>query len=117
MLMLIDDVLGITHRSALTDFRTEMRDHYLPAPHARLLRETQAKLRAHGSVRDAAAQQGGALARAHAHAVDAVAAVRAEHLAVACRFLRKTGKGTGGSDFRPLLCEALRSTREAREGT
>ena len=46
-------------------------------------------------------------------ALDALAAVRAYHLRIASRYLRRTGTGTGGSDFRPMLGEAVQSTREA----
>ena len=39
--------------------------------------------------------------------------MRAYHLGIASRYLRRTGTGTGGSDFRPMLGEAVQSTREA----
>ena len=45
--------------------------------------------------------------RAHS----SIAAMRAFHLGIASRYLRRTQVGTGASDFRSMLNEALSSTR------
>ena len=50
-------------------------------------------------------------------ALDALAAMRAFHLGVASRYLRRTSVGTGASDFRSMLGEALQSTRDSRVGS
>ena len=52
-----------------------------------------------------------ALGRAHAEAIARLAAVRAFHMGMATNYLRAALKGTGESDFRSLLDEALKSTR------
>eukprot|EP00937_MAST-01D_sp_MAST-1D-sp2_P000272 g272.t1 len=52
------------------------------------------------------------LVAAHARCIDAMAALRQFHLAVATRYLVRTSKGTGESDFRGMLREALDGTRE-----
>jgi hypothetical protein len=116
--MLIDSVLGVSHGTLGSNFRHEMRTGYLPSPHATLLQRTEEKLRATGSLRHAAAEPGACprLVLAHAAAADALAAVRAFHLKIASRYLRRTGVGTGGSDFRALLRENLAATRRAKVG-
>ena len=44
----------------------------------------------------------------------ALAAFRSFHLGMATKYLRRTDKGTGASDFRSMLKEAVESTREGR---
>ena len=115
LLLLLDMVLGVEHRTQVSSFQREMREHYLPAPHAQLLQDIEARLAQSGSARHAAALPGAPLrvGQAHSEALDALAAMRAYHLGIASRYLRRTGTGTGGSDFRPMLGEAVQSTREA----
>ena len=64
-------------------------------------------------MRDAAIAAGvsSRLAAAHGAAIDELAAMRAAHLGMASRYLRKALKGTGGSDFRTMHHEGLHSTR------
>lgn len=85
----------------------------MPLPHRALIERLEAELRASGNVRDAAIAAGASsqLATAHAAAIGELAAMRAAHLGMASRYLRKALKGTGGSDFRVLLHEGLDSTR------
>eukprot|EP00966_Prymnesium_polylepis_P277203 6404771-Prymnesium_polylepis.1 len=114
ILMLIDAVLGVSHGTQTASFRQAMLG-YLPLKHAALVRDVTAQIAEGGSVRDAATRAGEAspLARAHADALARLAAVRAFHMGMATSFLRAALKGTGDSDFRSLLDEALRSTRAA----
>lgn len=115
LLLLLDMVLGVEHRAQVSSFQREMREHYLPAPHAQLLQDMAARLAQSGSTRHAAALPDAPdrVRQAHSEALDALAAMRAYHLGIASRYLRRTGTGTGGSDFRPMLGEAVQSTREA----
>ena len=43
LLLLLDLVLGIEHRTQTASFQREMREHYLPAPHAQLLQARYSK--------------------------------------------------------------------------
>ena len=115
LLQLLDLFLGVAHKSETASFQQEMRDEYLPLKHAALLRDVGARLRASGSARDAAARTDAParLRDAHSDALRALAAVRAFHLGIASRYLRRTGTGTGGSDFRTMLDEAVQATRKS----
>ena len=54
------------------------------------------------------------LRAARRECTDALAAFRSFHLGMATKYLRRTDKGTGASDFRSMLKEAVESTREGR---
>ena len=114
ILLLIDAALGVRHGEQTAGFQSQMRG-YLPARHSALLQDCCEQLARHGTVKDAAARSGAgsALASAHDAALAALAKVRAFHLRMASHYLRAALRGTGESDFRSLLNEALRSTRGA----
>uniref|UniRef100_A0A7S3FF97 Uncharacterized protein n=1 Tax=Haptolina ericina TaxID=156174 RepID=A0A7S3FF97_9EUKA len=118
ILILIDNVMGVTHSPRMHEFRKSMYE-YLPAKHGQLLRDIDADLALSGTVREAAAKVGedSELARASADALSSLAAMRAFHLGMATNFLRAALKGTGDSDFRALLNDALKSTRSAAAQT
>ena len=115
ILLLVDRIMGVTHGAETAAFQAEMRG-YLPAPHAALLADVDERVCRWGSVGDAARDPDApeALRRAHGEALNALAAMRAFHLGMASRYLRRTNVGTGASDFRAMLGEALRSTRASR---
>ena len=117
-LILLDLVLGVRHRHETAGFQQEMRHEYLPGPHAQLLEDMESLLAQHGSARDAASlpEAPEALRAAHTEALEALAGMRACHLGIASRYLRRTGTGTGGSDFRSMLGEAVKSTRASVVG-
>lgn len=113
VLMLVDLCVGLQHGPQLSAFQREMSETYLPGRHRELLSSMRAQLDASGTLRDAAAAAGApaGLIAAHARAVKELAGMRAFHMGIATNYLRKALKGTGGSDFRALLDEGLRSTR------
>ena len=116
LLILLDVVLGVAHKEETRAFQLEMRTGYLPRPHRALLEDVAADVARSGSLRDAAADAAApaALRDAHRRAIDALAAFRSFHLGMATKYLRRTDKGTGASDFRSMLKEAVESTREGR---
>ena len=81
ILILIDNVMGVTHSPRMHEFRKSMYE-YLPAKHGQLLRDIDADLALSGTVREAAAKVGedSELARASADALSSLAAMRAFHL-------------------------------------
>lgn len=110
---LVDLALGVSHGPKLAGFQAEMRS-YVPGAHRRLLEEVEDGLRAAGGSLRTAAEAAGAgseLAAAHAAALDGLAKVRAYHMGVAVHYLKAALRGTGGSDFRSMLQEGVRSTR------
>ena len=115
ILLLVDRILGVAHGPETAAFQAEMRG-YLPAKHAALLADVDERVCRWGSVGDAARHPDApeALRRAHGEALNALAAMRAFHLGMASRYLRRTNVGTGATDFRAMLGEALRSTRASR---
>ena len=116
LLILLDVVLGVAHKEEARAFQLEMRTGYLPRPHRALLEDVAADVARSGSLRAAAADAAApaALRDAHRRAIDALAAFRSFHLGMATKYLRRTDKGTGASDFRSMLKEAVESTREGR---
>ena len=116
LLILLDVVLGVAHKEETRAFQLEMRTGYLPRPHRALLEDVAADVARSGSLRAAAADAAApaALRDAHRRAIDALAAFRSFHLGMATKYLRRTDKGTGASDFRSMLKEAVESTREGR---
>ena len=116
LLILLDVVLGVAHKEETRAFQLEMRTGYLPRPHRVLLEDVAADVARSGSLRAAAADAAApaALRDAHCRAIDALAAFRSFHLGMATKYLRRTDKGTGASDFRSMLKEAVESTREGR---
>lgn len=117
-LILLDLVLGVRHGAETAGFQQEMRHAYLPGPHAALLEDMEARLAQHGSARDAARapEAPEALRAAHSECLEGLAGMRAVHLGIASTYLRRTGTGTGGTDFRSMLGEAVKSTRESKVG-
>lgn len=117
IVILIDLALGVEHGPKLKGFQLEMRE-YLPREHRELIAAFDADVQRAGSVRTAALAAGAAkaLVDAHAAALKALASMRAYHLGIATHYLRRSLKGTGGSDFRSMLDEGLRSTRKSHAG-
>ncbi|KAL3926487.1 MAG: hypothetical protein SGPRY_003273 [Prymnesium sp.] len=114
IIMLIDEVLGVSHGEQTEEFRQKMRD-FMPAKHAAFIRHVFHEVMISGSVKDAATKAGRSSVLGHAftEAMDSLAAVRAFHLRMATSYLRRALKGTGDSDFRSMLDEGLRSTRKS----
>ena len=115
ILLLIDSILGVSHGEQMRSFRLDMRS-YLPFAHAALLADVETRLGVGGlpaTVARCAPDDPDGLCAAYQEAIKALAAMRAVHLGIASRYLRRTAVGTGATDFRSLLSEALKSTRES----
>ena len=110
--IVIDLALGVDHGPKLKAFQHEMRE-YLPREHRALIEALDAQIVQCGSARTAATAEGAheGLVAAHASALRTLARMRAYHLGIATHYLKRSLKGTGGSDFRAMLDEGLRSTR------
>ncbi|WP_162795554.1 indoleamine 2,3-dioxygenase [Nonomuraea lactucae] len=117
LIQAFDAGLDIPHRDELTSgFLTGMRA-YMPGPHRRFLED----LEAGPSVRDFVARHRGGcprLAEAYNAAVDGLAQLRAQHIGITGRYIRRfergeeAGKGTGGSDFTGFLKRSREETTE-----
>jgi hypothetical protein len=114
IIICIDLALGVEHGSRLVQFQQEMRE-YMPAQHKQVIEQLAVAMKRSGNLRTAAQAQGApaGLAAAHASALQNVAGMRAYHLGIATHYLRRALKGTGGSDFRSMLDEGVRSTRRS----
>lgn len=118
IIMLIDLALGVQHGPQLTSFQHAMRE-YLPSEHRDLIVGFAARVADHGSLLTAVQRAGGAasgsacFAAAHAAAIESLGAMRAYHYGIATHFLKRSLKGTGGSDFRAMLDEGVQSTKRA----
>ena len=85
------------------------------AGHKALLDDLEREMDETGTLRNLATspEAPASLAKAYAGACEALERLRAFHLGVATHYLRRALTGTGGSDFRSLLDEGVRSTRRA----
>ena len=112
IIILLDMALGVVHGPKLGGFQREMRQ-YMPAEARQLLQAFEEDVRECGSLRSAAESSSAteSLVCAHAAAVKSLGAMRAAHFAIATHFLKRSLKGTGGSDFRAMLSEGLTSTK------
>merc|ERR1712008_418631 len=116
MIVMFDIFLGVSecHRNEAKAFQLEMMG-YMPAAHRRIVEDLATKLDTVGSVRSYLADDRGSLAVREAYdaALVALRQFRSFHLGVATRYLIKTGKGTGDSDFRSLLSKCVEATQQA----
>jgi hypothetical protein len=112
IIILLDMALGIVHGPKLGSFQQEMRE-YMPSEARQLLQAFGEDIRECGSLRSAAESNGApeSLVSAHTAAVKSLGAMRAAHFAIATHFLKRSLKGTGGSDFRAMLSEGLAATK------
>ena len=112
IIILLDMALGVVHGPKLGGFQQEMRE-YMPTEARELLQAFEEDVRKCGSLRSAvdAANAPESLVSAHAAAIKSLGAMRAAHFAIATHFLKRSLKGTGGSDFRAMLSEGLAATK------
>ena len=141
MVLLFDMLLGVRHHSDGAAFQSEMLE-YMPARHRnfvvkfteRLCAVTREmgdmgsgastacattalpllmeRLTAHPSTSGGTGLAG--LVAAHKECLEAMASLRKYHLGIATKYLVRTSKGTGSSDFRDMLREVLDDTTRTR---
>ena len=111
IIMLIDMALGVNHGPQLQAFQHAMRE-YMPSEHRALLVEFASRVARTGSLGDAAGAPTAPreLVAAHAAAIESLGEMRRYHYRIASHFLRPALSGTGGSDFRSMLNEGVKST-------
>ena len=117
LIQAFDAGLDIPHQHEMTaGFLTGMRA-YMPAPHRRFLQD----LEAGPSVRDFVERHRGThpqLGDAYNAAVDALVRLRAQHIGITGRYIKRfqrgegAAKGTGGSDFVHFLKKSREETTE-----
>ncbi|GBG28254.1 Indoleamine 2,3-dioxygenase 2 [Hondaea fermentalgiana] len=105
MFFLIDAALDVHHVKSAGAFANEMLD-YIPSKHRECVIDFRERLNACGSLREIEA-----IHKEYKSAINALHAFRAFHQRVVLAFLSKVAYGTGASDFRVLLQEALDQTK------
>ncbi|KAJ8613685.1 hypothetical protein CTAYLR_003153 [Chrysophaeum taylorii] len=108
LFVILDAVLADETPGPHADFQKEMLA-YMPLPHRALATGLRADLRAVGGVKQFAESRP-RVAKWRGAARAAYADFRRFHYAVATRYLIRTDTGTGGSDFRPMLRDAIAKT-------
>jgi len=97
--------------SAHAAFQADMLN-YMPPPHRALVRDYADRVTAAGPIAGACKRR--VLRRDLDAALASLQALRKFHIDVAASYLRKTGTGTGASDFRSMLADGIARTAAAK---